>query len=639
MKEKQDALEKAQTILQNQKLNETTIQNILTAFEKPIFSAYQSNNHWLDGFIIQTKVNEIIKSLNNQITEILKQIHHNDIFSAQALSETQPPENKIRICQPINTNTIQKIIKALLIEIFPPYKQSPEAMNGVIIGDKYQIIGICNKNKHTIIYKARTIVETKDGNSFDTVAIKTINNLNNKKTQNTQNLQKEFQIQKGLYHPNIHNHIELITNSETSYLITEYIDGETLAEYLQKNKLNNNQILAIAYELASAIDYLHENKIIHLDMNEKNVLITHNESVKVIDFGISKQGIPLATKNGKLIAEVTKNGDFMAGTLPYMSPECFEIKQESTNEISMHFISQKTRITKNADIWSFGIQLYHIIFNDYPFGKEINELIYNFDNIKKALKNIKKELKNKSEKEIFTKIFIPIFTKDIKKRPTSCLEIVENLNKILNKFSKKKINFNLQSDFLNSKHIPPEETTEQISNIITKKKEIPQIKKLENQIETIELLKLNEATKRMQNLKEIQQDQYNGIFQTISNNLYESIVEMHLIPTLNINHKFIGGLEFNDDNCIQCLSFPSNVTEIHLITPQITSKGYSILAHLPHLKTLHISGENINPIHIMALQQKNSQQQLEKLVLKTKMVESFKIFVEEKFKNTKIIWQ
>jgi serine/threonine protein kinase len=105
------------------------------------------------------------------------------------------------------------------------------------------------------------------------------------------------------------------------YLVMEYLEGETLAERLQKGPLPPDQVLRHAIEVAGALDTAHRQGIVHRDLKPDNIMLTRS-GAKLLDFGLAKAAPPppagaaltaLATQTTPLTQQGT-----VVGTFPYM---------------------------------------------------------------------------------------------------------------------------------------------------------------------------------------------------------------------------------------------------------------------------------------------------------------------------------
>jgi DNA-binding beta-propeller fold protein YncE len=156
-------------------------------------------------------------------------------------------------------------------------------------------------------------------------------------------------------------------------LIMELVPGVTLAEHLAGRALPLDEALAIARQIADALDAAHENGVVHRDLKPANIKIRDDGVVKVLDFGLAK--VLLATPDGQQ-ADGEKLGSHQAyaptltspavtaagvilGTAAYMSPEQARGKP----------------VDKRADIWAFGCVLYEMLAGRPPFaGETITDL-------------------------------------------------------------------------------------------------------------------------------------------------------------------------------------------------------------------------------------------------------------------------
>ncbi|NDW11229.1 serine/threonine-protein kinase [Dysgonomonas sp. 520] len=103
--------------------------------------------------------------------------------------------------------------------------------------------------------------------------------------------EKEYEIGSSLKHPNIVNYIEKGVDNEGFYILTEYIDGGTLKDFVDENPdyfHNKKNLRKFIFQLLSALDYLHERQILHLDLKPDNILITRiGHDVKIVDLGFA----------------------------------------------------------------------------------------------------------------------------------------------------------------------------------------------------------------------------------------------------------------------------------------------------------------------------------------------------------------
>ena len=183
---------------------------------------------------------------------------------------------------------------------------------------------------------------------FDSnVAIK----LLNKEYTHNENIRKRFLAEaKSMFkmsHPNIIKVNDLIDDGETVAFVMEYVEGETLKEYIErKGKLSDDEIKSIFSQMLDAVGYVHKQNLVHRDIKPSNFMVDPEGKVKLMDFGIAKNTDANA-------AEYTQTGTGMQmGTPMYMSPE----QVRNTKEV-----------TKSSDIYSLGVVLWQMVTGTKPY--------------------------------------------------------------------------------------------------------------------------------------------------------------------------------------------------------------------------------------------------------------------------------
>jgi serine/threonine protein kinase len=242
-------------------------------------------------------------------------------------------------------------------------------------------------------------------NKFDTnVAVKVLN----KEFVHNDNIRKRFLAEARnmfkMSHPNIIRVTDLIEEGETVAFVMEYIDGETIKDYLErKGKLNNEEIKAIFTQMLTAVGYVHEQGLIHRDIKPSNFMINPNGQVKLLDFGIAK------TTDTNSAEYTQTNTSQQMGTPMYMSPEQ---------------VNETKSVTAQSDIYSLGVVLWQMVMGQKPYNT-------------KTLSNFQLQSKIVTEKLSSTNsLFEPIIelatAKELKYRYKNCKEIklqIENLQK------------------------------------------------------------------------------------------------------------------------------------------------------------------------------------------------------------------
>lgn len=153
-----------------------------------------------------------------------------------------------------------------------------------------------------------------------------------------------------LNHPNIVTIYEVGKWGDRDFIVTEFVEGKTLRERLGKQKLPAGEALAIAIQIASALEAAHNSGIVHRDIKPENVIVRDDGLVKVLDFGIAKYRP--GRDDPRALVE-TATGEII-GTVAYMSPEQ----------------ARGLDVDARTDIWSLGVVLYEMIAGRAPFVGE-----------------------------------------------------------------------------------------------------------------------------------------------------------------------------------------------------------------------------------------------------------------------------
>src|SRR5438067_9134942 len=155
---------------------------------------------------------------------------------------------------------------------------------------------------------------------------------------------QEARTVSGLTHPNILTVYDFGEAGATHFVVTEYVDGMTLRQYMASRRLKLHDVLEIAAQIAAALDAAHEAKVVHRDIKPENIMVRRRDAiVKVLDFGLAKTNeqstsVQIDSEAGTRVMN-TEPGVVM-GTVAYMSPE------QSAG--SAH-------VDHRTDIWSLGV--------------------------------------------------------------------------------------------------------------------------------------------------------------------------------------------------------------------------------------------------------------------------------------------
>ncbi len=223
----------------------------------------------------------------------------------------------------------------------------------------YEIVAPIGAGGMGEVYRAR---DTKLGRE---VAIKVLPEAFAHDPERLSRFQREAKMLAALNHPNIATIYGLEQSGGTSYLVMELVSGETLQERVKRDgAVPIEEALAVAKQIAEALEAAHEKGIIHRDLKPANVKVTPEGKVKVLDFGLAKafegdSAIEDMSNSPTLSRAATMQGVIL-GTAAYMSAEQARGKA----------------VDKRTDIWAFGCVLYELLTGKQAFyGEDVTDIL------------------------------------------------------------------------------------------------------------------------------------------------------------------------------------------------------------------------------------------------------------------------
>jgi serine/threonine protein kinase/tetratricopeptide (TPR) repeat protein len=166
-------------------------------------------------------------------------------------------------------------------------------------------------------------------------------------------LKKEAQAVAKLDHPNICQVYGFEELDGHSFIVMQYVEGETLHSIAQKGTLLIEHVPKIGGQIAGALAEAHAHGIIHRDIKPNNIMVSANGHVKVLDFGLAKSA-QQSLLNAEAGESQGSSQGHIPGTVRYMSPE--QLRNE--------------KLDFRSDVFSFGIVLYEMITGRNPFAKD-----------------------------------------------------------------------------------------------------------------------------------------------------------------------------------------------------------------------------------------------------------------------------
>ena len=198
------------------------------------------------------------------------------------------------------------------------------------------------------------------------VAVKILNEKFAAHESNLQRFVQEAKAASALNHPNILVIHEIGKSENSNYIVSEYIEGETLRDNFKQSPSKLSEVLDVSIQIANALTAAHAANIVHRDIKPENIMLRPDGFVKILDFGLAKlvEQKAVGFEASTVKQNQTAKGVIM-GTVNYMSPE--QAKGE--------------KIDARTDIFSFGVVLYEMIAGRTPFaGDSMSETFANLIN-------------------------------------------------------------------------------------------------------------------------------------------------------------------------------------------------------------------------------------------------------------------
>jgi serine/threonine-protein kinase len=215
----------------------------------------------------------------------------------------------------------------------------------------YRIIGPLGSGGMGEVYRARDSRLGRD------VALKVLPDAFVQDQERLARFRREAQVLGALNHPNIASIYGLEESAARFALVLEYVDGDTLADRIQRGPLPVGEVLRIALQIAEALESAHEKAIVHRDLKPANIKISSQGTIKVLDFGLAKAIQDDAPEPGLSLSptiSVATRAGVILGTAAYMAPEQARGKA----------------VDRRADIWAFGVLLFEMLSAEHAFQGE-----------------------------------------------------------------------------------------------------------------------------------------------------------------------------------------------------------------------------------------------------------------------------
>ncbi|MCD8350948.1 MAG: serine/threonine protein kinase [Planctomycetaceae bacterium] len=255
----------------------------------------------------------------------------------------------------------------------------------------YEIMGKLGEGGLGVVYKARQLSMGR------IVALKVLH----ERWVTDDEFRKRFLVEARLVgrlsHPNLIQVIDVGRYKSTLYFSMEFVDGEAVDAILDREgRMDLQSTVSIAIQVSSALEYLHQRRIVHRDVKPGNIMVTKGGIAKLGDFGFVKSSLE---------SVLSTEGEVL-GTPDYISPEA------ARGEKNLDF---------RSDLYSLGTTLYHMLTGNPPFGGSVSDVMdQHIKSEPKSISSIAKDLPPK---------MIEVVERLMKKRPA---DRYQNFSELLN---------------------------------------------------------------------------------------------------------------------------------------------------------------------------------------------------------------
>lgn len=262
-------------------------------------------------------VYEQVIAANYDYADVATRLHK---IQAELSQSKREPARKAELYEPtmvVNTEAAPAIVQ---------HSEQP---------DRFELNEEIGRGGMGIVYKARDRVLNR------VVALKYLPANFAKSDLAVRNFRREAESAAQLSHPGIIVVYDVGYDSRGNYIAMEYLEGHTIKDYIKrKGKLEIRDMFIILRQLAQALDYAHNRKIIHRDIKTSNMMWCKGGTIKIMDFGLAK-----------IMQDVQNSSTQISGTPYYMSPE---------QTLGLD-------VDHRTDIYSLGVSLYEMATGVVPF--------------------------------------------------------------------------------------------------------------------------------------------------------------------------------------------------------------------------------------------------------------------------------
>lgn len=232
-----------------------------------------------------------------------------------------------------------------------------QAKLGDLLSNRYRLIELIGTGGMSHVYKAIDTFAEKAGDNEPYVAIKLLTSEFSTHPDAVTIMQREAKKTRLLAHPNIVQIHDFVLDDALCYIVMEYLQGETLDQIIKRSKPNGlpkNGVLNILKQMTSALDFAHQQGILHSDLKPSNIFITQNQRVKIFDFGVSRG--------------LKQKVDEYAVQLHSDEAE-YEVGGYTPAYASMNMLHQQTHDVKD-DVYGLACITYEMFTSKHPYARK-----------------------------------------------------------------------------------------------------------------------------------------------------------------------------------------------------------------------------------------------------------------------------
>ena len=227
---------------------------------------------------------------------------------------------------------------------------------GEIVADRYKILKLLAQGGMGYIYLCTSTEDCSVRYVLKTMNLPRLIAAQHQFDTEQRRIMREAKLLNALDHPNIVKVYDSWQDDSNTYIVMEYIDGMNLKQVMSEYDVDEKTVLQVARETAVALQHIWERySIIHRDIKPENIMLDKQWSLKILDFGLSKQCV----EDGG--SDITMANSSL-GTPGYMSPEQF------TDSRNVDF---------RSDIFSLGATMFYLLTGKSPSGGDSLDQIYN----------------------------------------------------------------------------------------------------------------------------------------------------------------------------------------------------------------------------------------------------------------------